>query len=107
MNELPRLRPIGRHKAYYDELRQIFEQEGEAIQSSVELEKVLNDGKLSIVSACRIALKHELRLSALFNFIEDRCGVPSGTYDRLKERGLKPMILLREEWERMCSSKKH
>lgn len=97
MTPLPQLRPLARHRAYYDELRAICATEGDAILASV----AQAGDKLTIAAACKIALTHRLKLAALFAFLEDEHICACGTYDALKRRGLKPMAALTEIWEEM------
>lgn len=105
MTDFPQLYPLGRGKAYYDELRALAVEEGMAISADVETMKRENGGKLTLRNACALALKYRLRLAALFDILVDLDLVSCGAYDGLKDRGLKPMAMLAEVWAGMQEAK--
>lgn len=99
--ELPQLRPLARQgKPYYAELRAIFKSEGQAIKDDVNRVHRAHH-KLTVADVCRLALTHRINLKAMFDFLEDENILPCGTYDRLKDRGLRPMASLKEVWSEM------
>lgn len=80
---LPTLRPLGRHKAYYDELRAIDAQVGDALEA--EARALRGERGLSIRHMCGLALRYRLKFAALLTLLEDRNVVACGTYDRMKD----------------------
>lgn len=99
--DLPRLRPYARQgKAYIDELKAYLKDIQFQVKNDV---KVLHqrNGKVTLRFVCQLALKYELNLKAMFGFLEDEHLIAFGTYESLKDRGLRPMTMLREVWTEM------
>lgn len=84
---LPALRPVGRHKAYYDELKAISAQVGPALIA--EVAAIRADRKLCLGDCLHLALRYRLKLAALFAILEDANQIPTGTYDRLKDSNIR------------------
>lgn len=104
--ELPRLRPYARQgKAYIDELKKILKAEGDAILRDVEAARSRNKG-LTTSDICRVALTHRLNLKATFDFLEDKRVLPCGTYDRVKDGGIRPVAAMKEVWAEMQAEQK-
>ena len=99
--ELPRLRPYARQgKAYIDELRAYLKEIQFGVKEDVRVLHRQNK-KVTIRFVCELALKYELNLKAMFDFLEDEKLVPYGTYESLKDRGMRPMTMLRQVWQEM------
>lgn len=99
--ELPPLRPLARQgAAYRAELKAILKAEGQAI---VAEERIVfhRNGKVTVKDVCRIALAHRLNLKVTFDYLEERGALACGTYESLKDRGLRPMAALKEVWAEM------
>lgn len=95
----PALRPLARQgKAYYAELRAILKEIGADLKRDFAQTKRKN-GKITVHDVCTLALKYRLNLKATFDYLEDERLLPCGMYDQLKDRGLRPMTMLRETWE--------
>lgn len=94
--EPPRLRPYTHGgKAYYEELRAILAEIGPALKADAEAMRD-DAGKLTVRALCQLALKYTLNVKATCEALEDMRILPTGTYDGLKDRGFKPMAMLRQ-----------
>lgn len=104
--ELPQLRPLARQgEAYYKELKSILKAEGDAILRDVAAMRRPGKG-LTTSDICRIALTHRLNLKAVFDFLEDKRVLPCGTYDRVKDGGIRPVAAMKEVWAEMQQEQK-
>lgn len=95
----PELRPFARQgKAYYAELKAILREIGADLRRDFAQTK-RRSGSVTVRDVCALALKYRLNLKATFDFLEAERLLAFGTYDTLKDRGLRPMTMLREAWE--------
>lgn len=98
---LPELRPVRlQGGAYYKELRRLLRLLGGAI---VEDAKAFHrrDQKITVDHVAQLALKYHLNMKAVAEYLEDRRVLPTGSYERLLERGLRPMTALTQVWNRI------
>lgn len=96
MTDIPRLRPFARRGvAYYDELRSVLAEIGPQLKADAETAKK-ERGKITPADLCRWALKYTLNVKATTEALEDMRILPTGTYDRMRDCGFKPMAALRE-----------
>jgi hypothetical protein len=104
--ELPKLRPYARQgKAYYAELRAILKEIRHRVLTDVKT--LRRQGKrVTIRDVCVFALRYELNLKAMFDLLEDENVLPCGTYERLKDRGMRPMTALRGVYAEMQEATK-
>lgn len=98
---LPELRPVRlQGKAYYTALRAILKEIKYDLKRDAErLQR--GAGKFTVAHLCRLALTYRLNLKATAECLEDEHFLPAGTYQRLIDRGLRPMTALREVWAEM------
>ena len=52
------------------------------------------DGRVTLFHIGCLMIRYELNCAATISLLEKFCGAPSGTYERLKERGLKVSEML-------------
>jgi hypothetical protein len=100
---LPTLRPCRlQGKAYYQELRRLHKQLGYALQRDAEgMVRDRQRGRwmaLTLKEVATLALRYRLTLAATFAYFEDANKLPTGIYDALKARGMRPVSVLREVW---------
>lgn len=103
---IPPLRPQGRHKAYYDELKAFAADErGQALKAEAETIKASEGFRLRTLLP--LALRYRLKFAALIALLEDWHLLACGTYDRMQHskvlapdgvtyRRFAPMLLFAE-----------
>lgn len=84
---LPTLYPLGRRKAYYDELRALDARFGEALEA--EARALKGERGITLDACLGLALRYRLKLAALVTLLEDRNVVAAGTYDRMKDANIR------------------
>lgn len=99
--ELPQLRPLARQgQAYYAELKAILKTEGYKIKQ--DFERIHRaTGKITPSDIARLALAHQLNFKATTKYLERERLLPCGTYDRMRDGGIRPMTLLKDIWKEM------
>lgn len=93
MSELTEKLKVTRGKGYYTVLKAILAQVGPQIAADARAIKA-ESGKLTVFNVGCLAVKYDLNLKATFEWLEESRVLPAGTYDRLKERGLKAREVL-------------
>jgi hypothetical protein len=96
---LPQLRPYARQgKPYVAELKAIYKEVRYDLKHDYET-TLYRNGRVVLADCLQLALKYQLQPHALFEYLEDMNLLPCGTYERLKQRDLRPMMALRKVWE--------
>lgn len=79
-----------RGRAYVNELTRILNTpEGQAIIDEANEFKRQRDGKILVRDVCEIVLNHQLPFKAVCDWLEGRGVLPTGTYQRMLDRGFK------------------
>lgn len=89
LTELTEKLKVTRGKGYYTVLKAILAQVGPQIAADAEAIKAANGGKFTVYNVGCLAVKYDLNFKATCEWLEESRVLPAGTYDRLKERGLK------------------
>ena len=80
-----------RGKGYYTVLKAILAEVGQQIVDDANAIKAESGGKFTVYNIGCLAVKYDLNFKATCEWLEESRVLPVGTYDRLKERGLKAM----------------
>jgi hypothetical protein len=92
MSELTDKLRVTRGKGYYTVLKQILAECGQQIIDDANIIKAT--GKLTVLDIGRLAVKYDLNLKATAEWLEENRALPTGTYQRLLDRGLKAREIL-------------
>lgn len=83
-----------RGKGYYTVLKAILADIGPQLAADAVAILAESGGKMTVYDIGCLAVKYDLNLKATFEWLEESRVIPAGTYDRLKDRGLKAREVL-------------
>ena len=85
---------VARGKGYFTVLKAILAECGQQMADDARDTINQNEGKYTTLDIGKLAVKYDLNFKATCEWLEESQVIPTGTYIRLKERGLKATEVL-------------